>query len=42
MATVMFSSTVKSLKSRMFWKVRAMPSSTIWWGFLPSMDLPRR
>ncbi len=29
-------------KSRMFWKVRAMPSWVILWRFRPSSDFPRK
>ena len=40
MPTSTFSSAVISLKSRMFWKVRPIPSAVIAWGGLPVMSWP--
>ncbi len=39
--TITFSSVVISLNSRMFWKVRAMPSFVTLEGSMPAMSLVR-
>ena len=40
MPTITFSSSVISLKMRMFWNVRAMPLRVIWCGLRPSSVAP--
>ena len=37
-----FSTTLISRNSRTFWKVRAMPSSVTWCGFIRMVSVPSR